>query len=95
MLPNPFKRAKPAPIFTGNCLVRLHTGDGHGVGPCWHSTYDGVCPSHGDVGMYLQVCSEHEVDIWPNDYQLPQYDDNPWAERLRTRQANYKRGNES
>lgn len=91
---NPFKRyAKPVEVFTGNCMVRLHTGDGNPVGPCWHSTYNGVCPSCGDVTAYLP---DGRLGLpWPADYQLPKYDGTSWAERLRTRQANNKKGNGS
>jgi hypothetical protein len=72
-----FWRKKPEPAFSGNCLVRMYTGDGHSVGKCWHSTYDGVCPSHGDVTQYLQNYG------WPRDFELPKYDGTAWAERLR------------
>ena len=41
------------PVFTGTCPVRLRTGDGHSVGPCYHSTYEGYCPTHGGVGSFL------------------------------------------
>lgn len=91
---NPFKR-KRAPQyvmphnFTGNCMVREYTADGHSVGPCWFSTYDNECPRHGDVGPYLRS------GIWTADYQLPKYDGQQWAERLRARQDNHKRGNGS
>lgn len=77
---------EPEPEFTGNCMVRQYTGDGDSVGPCWYATYDGQCPLHGDVSDYLEICSEHEVDIWPADFNLPMYDDVPWAMALRARQ---------
>jgi hypothetical protein len=51
--------------FTGNCMVWQHTGDGHYVGPCWHSTYNGVCHVHGNVAIYLDDVAE-----WPKDYDL-------------------------
>lgn len=88
---NPFKR-KQVPverIFTGTCCVRQYTHDGQYVGSCMHATYNGVCPRHQDVGGYLKVGE------WPPDYQLPVYDNSPWALRLRARQANHKRGNGS
>lgn len=89
---NPFWRAKKVvPAFTGNCMVRQYTGDGHPVGPCWHSTYNGLCPLHGDVTAYLP---DGRLGLsWPAEYQLPKFDGIPWAERLRARQANHKRGN--
>jgi hypothetical protein len=43
----------PSVQFTGNCPVRQHTADGAFVGRCWHSTYDGYCPSHGKVSKWL------------------------------------------
>lgn len=50
---NWFKR-KPEPRpFTGTCPVRQHTADGAYVGRCWHSTYDSVCPLHGQVRYFL------------------------------------------
>lgn len=64
----PFKRkADPvlAPAFTGNCMVRQHTGDNAWVGPCWHSTYNGICPTHGNVAVYLD-----DLARWPNDFEL-------------------------
>lgn len=62
----PFKHIPDIPrVFTGNCMVRQHTMDRHPVGPCWHSTYDGVCHLHGDVSIYLPG----EL-TWPNDYDL-------------------------
>jgi hypothetical protein len=70
-------RAKPEPVFTGNCYVRSFTGDGHFTGRCYHSTYDGVCPLHRDVSVYLAYAG------WPRDFELPMYDDDPWAENLR------------
>ncbi len=39
--------------FTGTCPVRQHTGDGHYVGRCYHSTYGGHCHLHGDVSRFL------------------------------------------
>lgn len=41
------------PMFTGNCPVRQHTGDGAYVGRCDHSTYGGRCHLHGDVTLWL------------------------------------------
>lgn len=65
----PFKRKlERKPIFTGNCMVRQHTGDGDCVGRCWHSTHDGVCHLHGDVSVYLD-----DLARWPNDYELERY----------------------
>lgn len=52
--------------FTGNCLVRQHTGDGHFVGRCYHSTYANVCPVHGDVSAWLPG----DYGDWPRDYEL-------------------------
>jgi hypothetical protein len=52
-------------VFTGNCMVFQHTGDGHYVGRCYHSTYDGRCPTHGDVSACLD-----DLVNWPNDYDL-------------------------
>lgn len=72
----PFKRKtfKPEPVFTGNCMVRQHTGDGDFVGRCYHSTYDGRCHVHGDVSAYLELAPIGEVlgakDVWPNDHEL-------------------------
>lgn len=50
------REARPAAEFpfTGNCPVRQHTADGAGVGRCWHSTYQGVCPVHGEVSEWLK-----------------------------------------
>lgn len=39
--------------FTGACTVRERTGDGVPVGRCFHATYDGICPRHGDVRQWL------------------------------------------
>jgi hypothetical protein len=64
---HPFKR-KPKPrVFTGNCMVRQHTGDMYYVGRCYHSTYNGVCHLHGDVSGFLAIGDFH---AWPNDYDL-------------------------
>lgn len=68
-------------VFTGNCLVFEHTADGGYVGRCWFSTYDFLCPRHGDVSKWSLSADPH----WPNDYQLPKYDGQEWAERLRKR----------
>jgi hypothetical protein len=73
---NPFKRKPVESIFTGNCLVREFTGDGVSVG-CYHSTYNGICPRHGDVTEHFALHN------WPRDFELPKYDGSPWAERLR------------
>lgn len=40
-------------LFTGTCPVRQHTADGHYVGRCYHSTYEGRCHLHGDVSVWL------------------------------------------
>lgn len=88
--------SEPERVFTGNCMVRIFTGDGAGVGPCWHATYNCICPSHGDVSCYLTCCdldAHIPVEPWPADYQLSMYDGNAWAERMRARQENHKRGN--
>lgn len=78
---NPFKRkADPEPVFTGNCYVREYTGDGEYVGNCYHSTYDGRCPRHGSVAIYLDDIAE-----WPRDFELPKWDGNKWAEGLRAK----------
>lgn len=62
------KKAEPEPkVFTGNCMVRQHTGDGVYVGRCYHSTYNGRCHLHGDVSTYL---AHGEWDGWPNDYEI-------------------------
>lgn len=82
---NPFKR-KPDPVFTGNCLVRVYTHDGDYVGNCYYSTYDGVCPTHGNVSVWLGFLSEYVK--WPRDFELSQWDDNPWAENLREKIKN-------
>lgn len=63
------KNPPPAPPFTGNCLVRQHTMDGHYVGRCYHSTYGDVCHVHGNVGEWLSDGDEGFVD-WPRDYEL-------------------------
>lgn len=85
---NPFRRKQePVRIFTGSCRIREYTGDGWYVGPCEHATYNGECPRHGDVSPWLN----DELLTWPADYQLPKYDNSPWAERLRARQENHKR----
>ncbi len=48
-----FHGVQPAsPPFTGTCPVRQHTGDGHYVGRCYHSTYGGKCHLHGDVSRF-------------------------------------------
>jgi hypothetical protein len=58
----PFKRKEePKPAFTGNCMAHLHTQDGFYVGRCYYSTYDGICPTHGDVSIYLD-----DLCDWPN-----------------------------
>jgi hypothetical protein len=67
---NPFATSKGLPPdreprFSGNCMVRQHTGDGVDVGPCWHSTYDGVCHVHGNVAAWINGKTP-----WPNDYDL-------------------------
>lgn len=46
------KKAEPAPVFTGCCPIREHTGDGHYVGRCEFATYDGYCPRHGALEDY-------------------------------------------
>lgn len=76
---NPFKRKPPA--FTGNCMIRQYTADGDYVGNCYYSTYDGVCPHHGDVSEWLGFVTAYAG--WPRDFELPKYDGNPWAEELR------------
>jgi hypothetical protein len=58
--------------FTGNCPVRQRTGDGASVGRCWHSTYGGICPSHGNVSAYLTDpdtgrCTVDENDLPPRE----------------------------
>jgi hypothetical protein len=75
-------------MLTGSCRVREYTGDGYYVGPCEHATHDYVCPRHGDVGAYIMdnYYNESGAAAWPADYQLPKWDGNPWAERLRARQ---------
>lgn len=55
----------PVKTFTGNCMVFQHTADGHCVGRCYHSTYNGVCPLHGDVSRWLRFDPN-----WPNDYEV-------------------------
>jgi hypothetical protein len=63
---HPFKR-KPEPeprVFTGNCMVWQHDGDGRSVGRCYHSTYNGVCHLHGDVAAWIVYGD------WPDDYDL-------------------------
>lgn len=52
-------------VFTGNCMVRQHTMDKVSVGPCWHPTYNGRCPVHGNVTVYLD-----DLAHWPKDYEL-------------------------
>jgi hypothetical protein len=62
------RRAEAPKPFTGNCPVRQHTGDGAFVGRCWHSTYGGVCPLHGDVSGWL----EDDADLTDaDDRRLP------------------------
>lgn len=61
----PFKRKTEPRVFTGNCLVWQHTGDGVYVGRCYHSTYNGRCHVHGDVRIYLDGWL-----VWPRDYDL-------------------------
>lgn len=39
-------------MFTGNCVIREHTGDGHYVGRCDFATYNHICPRHGIVVDY-------------------------------------------
>lgn len=79
----PWNRNKPKKYgtFSGNCLVREFTGDGVSVGRCYYSTYDGICPRHGDVLKYLLEAG------WPRDFELPKYDGGPWAEKLREKWA--------
>jgi hypothetical protein len=61
------RRIDDPPIeFTGNCLVRQHTGDGYYVGRCWHSTYNGSCHLHGDVTEWL----DGDFMRWPSDERL-------------------------
>ena len=88
-----YRRKATPPEFTGNCMVRQYTADGHNMGPCWHSTYGGECHVHGDVAVYLRYAAGEVGEPWPADYQLAKYDGEAWAERLRARQANHKRGN--
>lgn len=65
----PFKR-KPAPkVFTGNCMVYQHTGDGAYAGRCYHSTYNGVCHLHGDVSWSLSY------GFWYNDFEIDRGED--------------------
>lgn len=72
------KKRESEPVFTGNCYVRQHTGDGHFVGRCYHSTYNDVCPVHGNVGEWLadkptNMSGEAEIAWlreWPRDYEL-------------------------
>jgi hypothetical protein len=74
-------RKKPhVPAFTGNCHVREYTGDGVYVGNCYYSTYDGWCPRHGDVSIYLDGVL---AGGWPRDFELSKWDGNKWAEELR------------
>lgn len=44
--------AAPAPVLTGNCPIREHTGDGAYVGRCYFATYDHICPRHGLLEDY-------------------------------------------
>jgi hypothetical protein len=67
----PFKRKPKPKVFTGNCMVRQHTMDGHYIGRCYHSTYNGVCHVHGDVSVWLCDPSMTLWD-WPNDYDREQ-----------------------
>jgi hypothetical protein len=46
------KKTAWTPLFTGNCPIREHTGDGAYVGRCDFATYDGFCPRHGAVEDY-------------------------------------------
>ena len=69
--------------FTGNCLVRQHTGDGVYVGRCYYSTYNNVCHLHGDVSEWLELdddiaggVSIENYRAWPNDYDLPRFSQN-------------------
>lgn len=93
------KRKQEVPKqFTGTCYVREYTADGFSVGACYHPTYDGQCPRHGDVMDYLSFAAgdpRRAVKPWPADYNLPKHDGEAWAERLRARQANHKKGNGS
>lgn len=76
MLSNPFrKRPEPSREFTGNCFVKQTTGDGDYVGRCYHSTYDGDCPLHGDVTIWLTKSGAPNMFpdnwiVWPYDHEL-------------------------
>lgn len=68
------RRRKPEPerVFTGNCMVRCFTMDGYPIGRCHHSTYGGVCPTHGDVGAWLPAdpLSDDGWKDWPRETEL-------------------------
>jgi hypothetical protein len=57
-------RTKPAAeaVFTGNCKIREHTGDGAFVGRCDFATYNGFCPRHGAVEDYPTL-DDREVPV--------------------------------
>lgn len=80
---NLFKKPE-AKRFSGECLVREFTADGHFVGRCYFATYDGECPRHGGVHLYLAGPDLVGWPVqWPRDYDLTKYDGQEWAERLR------------
>ena len=56
------RKPRPEPIFTGNCEIREHTGDGYYVGRCDFATYDGYCPRHGSLPDYPHK-DDREVDV--------------------------------
>jgi hypothetical protein len=56
--------ASPEPEFTGICMVFEHAGDGAYVGRCYRSTYDYVCPAHGNV---MSCLLDHSG--WVNDWE--------------------------
>jgi len=66
------RSTQPEFPFTGNCPVRSRTGDGVSVGRCWHSTYAGVCPIHGDVQQWIALADGERCSIDEND--LPPYE---------------------
>jgi len=66
------RKPQPQFSFTGNCPARSRTGDGVSVGRCWHSTYEGVCPIHGNVEAWIALADGERCSIDEND--LPPYE---------------------
>jgi hypothetical protein len=63
------------------CAVYERTGDGRGVGRCWHLVVDGKCERHGDVTKVQEKYVRtgrltDEGDLYESRGQCP-----PWSGR--------------